>query len=86
MDGKGEYQKRAKECSERAQVVTAAVDRARWLQLAEGWAALSKMPLTRIPAAYHEGIGILRGELSKASTDPRRGQRIDGSGADSRLR
>ena len=86
MDGESEYQKRAKQCSERAQVMTAAVDRARWLQLAEGWAALSKMPLTRIPAAHHEGIGMWRGELSKASTDARRGQRINGPGEESRLR
>lgn len=64
--------------------MTATVDRARWLQLAEGWTALSKMPLTRLPAPHHDGTGMPPSELSKASTDPRRGEST-GGGAESRL-
>jgi hypothetical protein len=44
MGSVSEYQERAKQCSERAQIMTTRLDRARWLELAEGWTALSRMP------------------------------------------
>jgi hypothetical protein len=45
MRSVSEYQRRAKQCFERAQTVTSAVDRARWRQLADEWTALSRILL-----------------------------------------
>lgn len=47
MGNASEYQKRAADCLERAQIVTGPIDRARWVQLAEQWSALSRMPLPK---------------------------------------
>jgi len=65
MGSVSEYQKRARECFERAQIVTAAVDRARWHQLAEQWAALSRLPLQEAPASRNDPAGFWRGQLPK---------------------
>jgi hypothetical protein len=53
MGSASEYQKRAAECAQRAQIVTRADDRARWMELAEDWIALSRVPFQRLP----EGVG-----------------------------
>jgi hypothetical protein len=60
-----ECQERAKQCYERALIMTATVDRARWLQLAKGWEALSRAPLQSGPSQRNEPAGFWRGELSK---------------------
>jgi len=62
MGGASEYQERAKQCSERAQLVTSRIDRARWLQLAEQWTALSRMPLRKGPPPRNDPSGFWRGE------------------------
>jgi hypothetical protein len=48
MGSASEYEKRAKQCAEPALAVTGTVDRVRWLQLAEGWELLSRMPIQRV--------------------------------------
>jgi len=47
MGSASEYQKRAADCLERAEIVTGPIDRARWVQLAEQWSALSRLPLPK---------------------------------------
>jgi hypothetical protein len=62
MGGMSEYQERAKRCSERAQTIANVIDRTRWLQLADQWTALSRMPLRKGPAPRNDPIGFWRGE------------------------
>lgn len=62
MGSVSEYQKRAAECLERAQIVTAPIDRARWLQLAEQWSVLSRMPLPKATLYRNEPTGLWRDE------------------------
>jgi hypothetical protein len=62
MSGVSEYQKRAQWCAERAQSLTNRIDRARWLQLAEQWDALSRMPLRKGPMPRNDPAGFWRGE------------------------
>ena len=57
-----DYQRRAEECYERAQNVAAPIDRARWLQLAEQWSVLSRMPLPKATLLRNNAIGFWRGE------------------------
>jgi hypothetical protein len=56
MNDPSEYQKRAEKCVERARSVPREDDRVRWLQLAEQWMALSRMPFQRLPAQRAESI------------------------------
>ena len=60
MGSVSEYQNRAKRCSERAQSVASAVDRARWRQLADQWAALSRIPFQRPSASNSTPEGFWR--------------------------
>jgi hypothetical protein len=62
MGSVSEYQERARRCSERAQTAANGIDRARWLQLAEQWAALSRMPVRKGPAPRNDPTGFWRGE------------------------
>jgi hypothetical protein len=62
MGSVSEYQRRAKECSDRAQSLTNAVDRARWLQLAQQWAILSRMPFPKASIPRNQPTGFWRGE------------------------
>jgi hypothetical protein len=62
MGGVSEYQRRAQWCSERAQTIANTFDRARWLQLAEQWTALSRMPLRKGPSPRNDPTGFWRGE------------------------
>ena len=62
MGSEDEYQKRAQWCSDRAQTVANGIDRARWLQLAEQWAALGRMPIRKGPAHRNDPTGFWRGE------------------------
>ena len=54
MGSAGEYQNRARRCAGQAQMVSSAVDRARWRQLADQWMALSRMPLRKDDPAWHD--------------------------------
>jgi plasmid stabilization system protein ParE len=54
MGSTGEYQNRARRCAGQAQMVSSAVDRARWRQLADQWMALSRMPLRKDDPAWHD--------------------------------
>jgi hypothetical protein len=64
MGSATEYQRRAENCLERAQTLTNRVDRARWLQLAEQWSALSRMPLPSATLLRNRPTGFWRGEPS----------------------
>jgi hypothetical protein len=60
MSSASDYQKRAEWCAKRAQLVTRADDRTRWLELADEWMALSriqfqKLPLRNEPATLWRG-------------------------------
>lgn len=65
MGSASKYQRRAIQCAERALTVARAVDRARWLQLAEDWAALSRIPFPGASELRNEPAGLWRGELLK---------------------
>lgn len=58
------YQERARRCTEQAQLVTRADDRARWLQLANEWMAISRIQFRRLPPVERRGdaSGLWRGE------------------------
>jgi hypothetical protein len=62
MGSAGEYQKRAEQCTERALLVTRADDRARWLELADEWAALSRIEFQKLPARRDQPTALWRGE------------------------
>ncbi len=67
MGSVSDYQKRAKQCSERAQIVASGVDRARWRHLADQWAALSRIPFQRILMPHNPLAGFWRDERSLRS-------------------
>jgi hypothetical protein len=62
MGSATEYQRRAENCLERAQTLTNRVDRARWLQLAEQWSTLSRMPLPKATLLRNKPTDFWRGE------------------------
>lgn len=53
MGSVNDYQERAKQCSERAEIVTSAIDSARWRELAEGWAALDRLSHNAAAGFWH---------------------------------
>jgi hypothetical protein len=65
MSSVGEYQKRAEQCAERAHLVTRADDRARWLELADQWSALSRIEFQKLPARRDQPTALWRGERSE---------------------
>ncbi len=65
MGSASEYQKRAEQCAERALIVTRADDRARWLELAEEWTALSRIQFLRLPVQRDEPTALWRGDGSE---------------------
>jgi hypothetical protein len=65
MGSPSEYQQRSRECFERAQIVSNPTDRGRWLQLAEQWAALSRMPLPK--ATLYRNKSMWRSEPPSSS-------------------
>jgi hypothetical protein len=65
MGSAGEYQKRAEQCAERALLVARADDRARWLELADEWTALSRLHFQRLPAQRDRPTALWRGEGSE---------------------
>lgn len=70
MDSASEYLERSKKCFERAQIMTNSVDRGRWLQLAEQWAMLSRMPHPKATLFRNNPIGFWRGEPPSNSKSP----------------
>ena len=65
MSGVGIYQERARRCAEQAKLVARADDRARWLQLADGWLAISRIEFHRAPPPQQraaDASGLWRGE------------------------
>jgi hypothetical protein len=65
MGSAGEYQKRAEQCAERALLVSRADDRARWLELADEWTALSRIEFKKLPARRDQPTALWRGEGSE---------------------
>lgn len=57
MGSASEYQKRAEQCAQRAQIVIRADDRKRWLELAEEWSALHRVPFQRLALQRNEPAG-----------------------------
>jgi hypothetical protein len=62
MRGLGEYQQRVEHCIARARAAAHETDRARWLQLAEQWALLTRLGIQRLPSDRTELAGLWRGE------------------------
>lgn len=62
MRGAIDYQQRAEQCIARAEGVADPTDRARWLQLAEQWALLSRIRFERLPGTRNQPGGLWRGE------------------------
>jgi hypothetical protein len=65
MGSASEYQKRAEQCAERALLVSRADDRARWLELADEWSALSRIQFQRLPVQRDQPTALWRGEGSE---------------------
>jgi hypothetical protein len=70
MGNESEYQRRAKNCFERAEMVKNSIDRRRWLQLAEEWLALSRMPPPKATLFRNKPIRSLRGEPPSNTKSP----------------
>lgn len=51
MKSVSECQERAQECMHRAETAAHTADRAGWMQLAEDWTTLSKLPFRVAPSA-----------------------------------
>ena len=47
---------RSEECKRKAEAVSDARDRAKWLELADGWIGLSRIPFHPGPQAYYPKI------------------------------
>jgi hypothetical protein len=58
-----DYEQRAEKCIARAEIVTHPMDRARWLQLAEQWALLSRLQFQTLESARNEPAGLWRGDV-----------------------
>lgn len=67
MGDASEYQKRAEQCAARAQTLTRADDRARWLQLSEEWTALSRIRFLKMASTDNQPAGLWRGEAGGGS-------------------
>lgn len=63
MGSISDYQKRARQCSERAQIVNSPVDRARWRQLADEWSALSRMTIEKTSVQHSTPAESGRGNI-----------------------
>lgn len=58
---------RAEECKRKADAVSDARDRVKWLQLADDWAALSRIPFRPAPKVHRPEaplVGLWRGSPS----------------------
>jgi hypothetical protein len=72
MSSVGEYQERAKRCAEQAALVTRADDRARWLELADEWSALSRIQFRKLPPQQRsDPSGLWRGDRTPHVEKPR---------------
>jgi hypothetical protein len=61
---------RSEECKRKAETVSDARDRAKWLELADGWIGLSRIPFHPGPQAYYPKTshsGFRRGSGSSDS-------------------
>jgi hypothetical protein len=65
MGSVSDYQKRAEQCAERALIVAREDDRARWLELAEEWTALSRIQFQRLSVLRNEPTALWRGDGSE---------------------
>lgn len=61
MGSASEYEHRAEACLKRAQSLSG-IDCARWLQLAEEWMAMSRLPLLKSPVRANDPTGFRREE------------------------
>jgi hypothetical protein len=58
-----EYRLRAEQCIARAEAIADPVDRARWLQLAQQWALLSRVHFQTVESPRNEPTGMWRGDI-----------------------
>jgi hypothetical protein len=63
MRSVSEYGQRAEQCIARAEAIADPIDRARWLQLAEQWALLSRLQFQSFEGKRNEPAGLWRGDI-----------------------
>ncbi|HEY7229162.1 MAG TPA: hypothetical protein VH558_02200 [Pseudolabrys sp.] len=64
-----DYRQRVEQCIARSEAVADPIDRARWLQLAEQWALLSRLRFQSLDGAHNEPAGLWRGDVISRRPD-----------------